>query len=467
VVVTVLDSVWAAVDKAYIRFLSPCLTYEVGKKRPKMDGSGGTHIVKVQMYVDGVKQGRFPLGLLSRVVTFCKRRGEEVEVRDESKIPSPKAGKPKLYGVALRKDQESFVATARKEKRGVFKAPTGSGKTVVAAAIISCYPKTTNVLFLCHTLTLLEQTKKEFKTLLSEEIGTVLMQEEIGSIGDSIIDIQRITVSTMQSFDMLLTKDEKMKSMFSIMIVDECHHITKFDGTYARIFTSTNAPIRIGFTATLYKERSEQALCLESFIGPVIEELTMDEGIEEKIIARPKVKIYRTPDNPYVKALHNYVDVYEQGIVYSRARNRLIVSVAKEKVEQGYTVLIIIRRLDHGDEIIRTADLMGFHGIVFVQGATKTLEREKIRNELNKKDVKCVVASAVWREGVNIPSLDVIINAAGGKSEITTLQALGRGLRRTKDKEEVLLIDIFDPSNYILAMHFCERFCMYCDQNWV
>jgi superfamily II DNA or RNA helicase len=54
-----------------------------------------------------------------------------------------------------------------------------------------------------------------------------------------------------------------------------------------------------------------------------------------------------------------------------------------------------------------------------------------IKNKLINKEVRCVIATTVWREGIDIPSLDCVINAAGGKSEIMTLQGVGRGLRKT------------------------------------
>ncbi len=52
--------------------------------------------------------------------------------------------------------------------------------------------------------------------------------------------------------------------------------------------------------------------------------------------------------------------------------------------------------------------------------------RDTIQMDLNSKKLMGVVCTTAWKEGINIPSLDVIINAAGGKSEIATLQNLGR-----------------------------------------
>ena len=68
---------------------------------------------------------------------------------------------------------------------------------------------------------------------------------------------------------------------------------------------------------------------------------------------------------------------------------------------------------------------------------------------------------------LNIPELNVVINDAGGKSEIATLQAIGRGLRRTVNKSELIIYDFFDNSHHYLVSHFGERFSLYCDMNWI
>jgi len=62
---------------------------------------------------------------------------------------------------------------------------------------------------------------------------------------------------------------------------------------------------------------------------------------------------------------------------------------------------------------------------------------------------------------------NVIINAAGGKSEIRTLQTIGRGLRVTKDKKDVIIYDLWDVSHRFLIEHSGERICTYMDQGWM
>jgi hypothetical protein len=59
------------------------------------------------------------------------------------------------------------------------------------------------------------------------------------------------------------------------------------------------------------------------------------------------------------------------------------------------------------------------------------------------------------------------VNASGGKDEKGVLQVVGRGLRITNDKDEVLIVDIFNPSHPYLVSHFGERISLYCENNWI
>jgi hypothetical protein len=95
-------------------------------------------------------------------------------------------------------------------------------------------------------------------------------------------------------------------------------------------------------------------------------------------------------------------------------------------------------------------------------------EREEIKKKFIDKKIKCVVATVVWQEGLNIPSLDVCVLAGSGKSDIKVVQGIGRGLRKTKDKDKVIIID-FDDSDVskYLKNHFNKRMKTYKAMGWL
>jgi superfamily II DNA or RNA helicase len=451
----ILDPVWAMAEgsKEELEFLAPCLSYKAQfvKEKPGRFSKEIKHYDKCIMS----KKGLFPAGLVTRVAKYCKDRHKGVEIVEEYSLnlPYPTFEKMSLPDINLREDQARMVKSCYKKGRGIIKAPTGSGKTVIASALIQTLPDYTRVLFLCHTITLLRQTEAEFKRFLKKPIGV---------IGEGKCDLQQITVSTMQSF---VKHAEALRVYFDCIIIDEAHHVSSMNGTYAQILSKMTASLRYGFTATP-QTSGESLLAMEGFIGPVIDELSMEEGIETGILAKPRVKILHSPKIVALRQVRKYDDIYTTGVVENRGRNRLIASTTKELILQGKTVLIIVLRLSHAKILKEMLDIVGVDSFV-MQGSTEGEMRQEVKQLFTDKTISCVIATAVWREGVNVPTLDCIINAAGGKSEIATLQALGRGLRTADGKDEALLIDIFDNSHPFLIDHFGERFCLYVEQGWV
>jgi len=385
------------------------------------------------------KHWYFYKGHLPRLID----EGLPIEISSTYTEPTSKA--PHIEGITLRKDQESLVRKVRRYKCGVIQAPTGSGKTILQLALASCYADY-GVLVLAHTLDIVHQTAKKFK-----DHG-----------------FRNVKVSTVQSISSgLKRKVPGMSALLDnidVIIVDECHHVSKFDGMYGRVLSATPAQIRVGFTATI-PDDYDRLFALEGLLGPVIGELTIKEATELGILAKPRVKLLRTPMNQRVKEIRLYPDVYNAGIVENEHRNDMIIKLLVDNPDK--TFLILVTKIKHGEILQYLGDQAMGDAIRFVRGEVPGEERMKIKELLKSKSIRCVIATAVWREGVDIPSLDCVINAAGGKSEIMTLQAIGRGLRKTEEKDEVIIYDFFDPSHRYLISHFGQRVTLYMDNNWL
>jgi len=225
-----------------------------------------------------------------------------------------------------------------------------------------------------------------------------------------------------------------------------------------------NAPMKIGFTATP-PLKAEEVMAMEGLLGPIIFKMSINEAQQLNIISKPHVILLNTPNNAKIKELRKYAQIYRKGIVENRQRNWLIVTTAQTVNLKGYTALIMVKDLLHGRELMAISKMRKVP-MEFVQGSTGGIERARAQEALNKKQIKTIVTTDCWREGVDIPSLNVVINACGGKSEIKTLQAIGRGLRRPAGKESMLVFDFLDPYRY-LAEHSIERLQLYNENDWV
>lgn len=394
----------------------------------------------------------FWAGLVDRIMDYCKGQDIKVTIIDESK-EDMEIYEPELLGITFRPDQLRLLNNFLDKPRGILVAPTGSGKTVLGFGCLSAFPQA-KALWLCHKKTLLEQTYDEAKKFGFRSVGRV---------GDGYAEYhEQLTIATRQSFRKLA---DEYGHYYDIVVVDETHHVASIKSEYAYVLTNVPAPIRLGLTATLPRE-GESYLTAVGLIGPVVGEMTINEGAELGILATPRIKIIKLPKNHEISQLRQYSDVYSAAVVCRKDRNERIAAIAKSHADQNETVLIMINHIEHGERIQAELEHLGVRSF-FVRGSTESDARSAAKKALTDKSIHVVICSSVWTEGINIPTLNVVIAAAGGKAEIGVLQSIGRGLRKTKDKEEVFIYDFFDGSHKYLIEHFGERICLYSENNWI
>jgi len=393
----------------------------------------------------------FYTGLLPKILAFCNQKNIQVSLKGkEEKLNFTGYS---LKTISFREEQTRLIDAALTNQRGVLKAITGLGKTLLGLAIVSAFPEH-KTLWLCHTKDLMYQSGK----VAEKELGI-----KVGYIGDSQCDLSSsLTIATRQSFSKIA---EEQGYLYDIIIIDECHHISKLDSEYATIMKNVIAPVRIGLTATL-PSSEESLLAIESFLGPIIDEVSIEEGQSREIVAKIKIKFLKVPISHKIKEIKKYQDVYEYGVVKRFEAHKLIADEVVNQTSKNKSVLILVSRIEHG-ELLATEIKNAGVNVFFANGETETIVRTKAKDALNNKNILCVIATTIFREGINLPELDVIINAAGGKSEIGTLQAIGRGLRLTETKKELLLVDIIDLSNRYLVEHLAERLFIYSENNWL
>ncbi len=457
--IEILNPVESRVSQSDGKRIRPCLTYKAQFwKSIKIGNRTRKERREYPKDVFICKDDRhwyFHTGLVSKVEAYCKRKNIPVKtIEEEGEKIVYKS--PKLPDITLRLDQKELIELACIKHRGVIQAPTGTGKTILQMGVISCFPQF-RTLLLAHTIGIIEQTYNELKEKGFKNVQRICGGDDRTLVGD-------IVVSTMQSFVKIPPKE--YADYFQCVIQDEAHRISKPNGTYGKILSNLNSQIRLAFTATL-PTSPEAKFALTGLIGPLIGRQTINEAADLDILAKPKIRLIRTPKNNRVYDIRNYREAYDEGIVNNTQRNKLVMETAKEYIDEGKSVLIFVSKIEHGKNLQEIGHLILREYIPFVQGSMEKDTRDQVKNCLIDKSVLCVISTTVWREGMNIPTLDVVINACGGKSEIMTLQTIGRGLRKTEDKDEVIIVDYFDPSNFFFISHFGERVTLFFDQGWM
>ena len=454
--VKILDPVYSQVFGEDIRVVKNCLQYEheywlQGQYRKERH-------VTTKFMID--KKGIFLTGFIPRLKEFGDKNNFLIQVDDPvwaDTIIKPK-GDPKVGNIVFRNDQLILFNKAFNHARGVLLAPPGIGKTIISIAIISVLEANKyKTLFLCNEKTLFYQTIKELRDNSFDP----------AIIGDGRKDpYAPITVAMIQTF--AKENPEDYGYYFDGVIIDETDIGMELGGQYHKVLSNMIAFYRYGVSATL-PPKPYGKLCLEGLIGPVIGQMPIEEGIELGLLAKPKITIVRSKLDFDLKDVRNYDEVYQKGIVHNRSRNRLILSTTDDRIQKGKTVLIFVSKIEHGKILEGLANLFfGFY-VPFIFGNVAGEERSRLKTKMQNKQVKCIIADDVWKRGINIPSLNVVILAGCGKSWRDLEQKIGRGLRRDEgsEKTEVEIVDIFDPSNYHLVNHFGERISFYCEKGWL
>ena len=347
--------------------------------------------------------------------------------------------------IKLRDYQAQVVKNAIESGRCIIPLPVGSGKTLCAIALACYYNKPT--IFLCPTKEILYQTIDSFKRFIIDDI-------KIGIIGDGYIDAGHITIATYQSISSAIkhNKKEIMDYLDSVevMIADECHHVSS--DTFYQIAMRIPAKIRIGLTATPMRTDNTELKFIAA-IGKCISAPKTTCLIEQGWLVPADIKIFKLPRNKTIKFSDTYSEIYDKYILCNEVRNNIIKRIADIMIEHGRKVLILVSRIKHGDilkNMIEPSD--------FIYSASQ--ERKKIYEEMRIGKRKCVIATQIFDEGVDLLAVDCIIIVGGGKSPIKTIQRIGRGLRCFKDKRNTIIIDFIDNARY-LYLHSMERIKTY------
>ena len=406
------------------------------------------------------KAGTFLTGLLPRVTNHLIKKNIEFEIDDSDYEVLNQEVKPNLPGLDYNKLQTKVqleaVNKAIKQQRGVIKFPTGTGKTIVALLFMSAFPST-RILFLCHTKDLLYQTKDE---LVKFGFKNLILYGDNLNPNFDFKDEPVIVLAIDKTF--IKINSLSYDTFFDIVICDESHHVANENCAFAKILNNCFSPIKIGLTATPHISGKKQ-LVMEGYIGPVIAEVSIEQAIEDKMLVPIKLNLIPIPVNNQFADIKSFNELYKKAIIQNKIRNSLLL---EEAMKHG-TCLIMVKQIEHGQII---ADMLESiypnKKYYFIQGNVSGEERSKIKKLFNEKQIDIVIATSVWKEGVNIPSLNHVINACGYKSEIPALQMLGRGSRTSEGKTELILTDFIDCYKS-LSWHFALRMAAYKNAGWI
>lgn len=312
--------------------------------------------------------------------------------------------------------------------------------------------------FLVERLELLHQTRKRFALRLG------LPLEDIGIIGDSHCQIGSwITVATPKSLGTQIKKGNVVPGLWQMVISDESHHVGS--DTHYEVLNSIPAYYRFGMSGTPLNRSDGADLRLIAQTGPVLYDVPNKLLVARGISVQPYVEMV-TIDEPYIPESTTWAKVHRLGVVENEALNQKIIEKTLQHLSDGKQVLILVDVIKHGDYLdnrlgraVRSLRFPTHHQ--FINGKEDTAVRIKALEDFKTGTTKCLIATPILDEGVDVPCIDVLILAGGGKSKIRLLQRAGRGLRTGKGKKKLLIIDFANFTHRYLLKHSLQRLRTY------
>jgi len=389
----------------------------------------------------------FPTGLLDLVAEafYADEITTQEDYRIRTMFPAMLFNDGRLNGVILREYQVEAVNDLLRAERGIAKMATNAGKTVVFAALIKLLGNT-NAMVVVRSKDLLYQTSER----LSEYLG-----RPVGLIGDSHRDETDVVVATVQTLNALRKRKVSLRKTFAenrILVIDEAHMVA--DNQTFDVLMQIPGWYRYGFSGTPLDRGRLNDLKLIACTGSLQVEVTNAELIEQEWSAKPIIFLHEVHEFPGMWD-EEYQTAYDLCVTVDLSRRELVANVAIKELERG-SVLIIVTRIEHGlllQKMIANS--------VFVNGSSPITERQEVLERLGRGDKLCCIATQIFDEGVDVPALDTLILAGGGKSQLKLLQRVGRGLRRKEGRNIVHIHDFLDGSNKYLLEHTEERVAVY------
>lgn len=372
----------------------------------------------------------FWAGKIDVIKEVLRGAGYEVKV----KVPKLSKQYEWTYTGDFRKGQDVAVKALIKNRRGLFQATTGTGKThVIAATVAELGVPTLIVIYNAAPGPQMFETFENFTNV------------DYGVWAEGRADNAPVIIANIQTIGSILKQKKSWRKTWLLetmeaVFFDEAHK-SAAPVSQDLIREALNLKYLYGTTAT--RRKDDKTPIFDAMYGTNVHKISYGETIESGTSVPITVTVIEVPPKDYgyssqknAKAWHRrnqYMKVVNDYVVNgATGRNKIIVQQARRHMEKGRTVLISVNKVDHAyrlHQMIKGSKLL----VASAPYAVSSEEREEILESFRNREFQCLVSTLV-KEAVDIPSLDTVILAMGGKSEVLFEQSL----RNTRQCDRLL-----------------------------
>lgn len=321
--------------------------------------------------------------------------------------------------------------------RNLVVAATGTGKTVVAALDYRRLCQASDrprLLFVAHRREILEQSLRTYREVLGDgDFGELY-------VGGARPERWQYVFASVQSLTSYGVANIP-RDAFDIVVIDEFHHAEA--RTYRRILDHLQPRELLGLTAT--PERADGTDVRSFFDGRTAAELRLWDALGADLLC--PFHYFVAADGTDLRSIswsRGRYDETELSNVYTGndARARIVLNQLRDKISNvaAMRALGFCVSVAHAEYMANVFKDAGIPARA-VSGQTPRGERDQALTDLRTRRLNILCAADLFNEGLDIPDVDTVLFLRPTESATVFLQQLGRGLRRTRDKAVLTVLD--------------------------
>ena len=401
----------------------------------------------------------FYVGLFTRFIEFLEYNNIEYEIQGKiikkSKIEDKTLDKfinALNLSYSLYPHQYSAIKSVIENKRQVVLSPTSSGKSLIIAVLMSYFlatnkdPEKKCVLIVPNKL-LVNQMMFDIKDYFSRSNFPIdkfiqLIHSEIKDRDLSkpiIITTWQSSKGTASAFEEIFKSD--LPTKIHTLLYDEVHY-SQAPQSRLVIESACNAEYKVGLTGTLFDDDQYKNDVIQGLFGETCQFIRTRELIDMGFAS--ELDIYTMEINFRDQSLPNEMTYQEEVNFLRESHNYLrFVSGLVSKNCLGGNTLILHRGVQYGMQAKAFFERYN-PGVktYLMNGGVPAKEREAIRQGLvHEKGSVLFATFDTMGTGVSIKNLHSAVFLEGIKSNIKTIQSVGRLLRVNEGKDRAVLFD--------------------------
>lgn len=311
------------------------------------------------------------------------------------------------------------------EKKALVISATGTGKTYLSAFDVREF-NAKKVLFIAHRKNILVKSLETYRNVIRDKTMKIYDNYENSDCDYLFAMIQ--TFGKEEHFS------KYKKDYFDYIIIDEVHHGGA--KSYQKLLEYFTPKFLLGITAT--PERNDDFDIYKFFDYNIGYEIRLDDALREDLlspfhyfgIADIVIEGKEINDKSDIKLLtsdERVKHILDKSKFYGWSGEKLHCLIFVSSVDEA---ILLEKKLKERGEKAKS-----------LTGKDSDEIREKTIKDFEDGKLQYIISVDIFNEGVDIPCINQVIFLRPTNSPIIYIQQLGRGLRKYKDKEFLVVLD--------------------------